>query len=80
MHDESWQELMAQTNAKRRRRDWQLTPEERLALAEELTRRAMESLQGNPHAYQAYLQRQHRKRNASSEKKRQTEYLREDRR
>ena len=75
---EPWQELMAQTNAKRRRRNWQLTPEERLALAEELTRMAMESLQGNPAAYQAYLERQHRKRNASSEKQRQTEYLREE--
>jgi hypothetical protein len=78
--DEAWREQIAETNAKRRRRDWALTPEERLAAAEELIRSSLQELLGNPEAYQAYLKRRHQKRKLSNASQREIEHRGEGRR
>lgn len=46
----------------RRRREWAMTPEQRLAAAEKLQEQAMALLMASPEAYQAYLRRNRRAR------------------
>jgi len=47
---------------KRRNREWSLTPEKRLAVAEQLNLQALAQLRLNDVGYNEFLRRQHRER------------------
>jgi len=72
--DEQHLAEMAIVHERRLRRAWALTPEKRLELAAELTQLAMQQLQQNPTALDAYLKRQHRKRRDSSARHFESQY------
>lgn len=62
MNDERLKIEIDNEQRKRRNREWSLTPEKRLAIAEQLNRQTLEQLRLNDVGYKEFLRRQHRER------------------